>query len=80
MTHYNGINAVKSALEKAGTIDKEALVDALKGLTIDTPTGSMSIGADDHHTTMQMYLAKTEGQNLKVVQTLGRIAPQALCS
>jgi urea transport system substrate-binding protein len=80
MTHYNSLKAVKAALEKAGTVDKEALVDGLAGLTIETPTGPLTIGAADHHVTMNMYLAKTEGQELSVVEPLGSLAPDALCS
>ena len=80
MTHYNSLKAVQAALEKAGTVDKEALVDNLQGLTIDTPTGPLAVGASDHHVTMNMYLAKTEGQDLKVVEALGTLAPEALCS
>ena len=76
MTHYNSMIAVKGALEKAGTVDKEALVDGLKGLTIETPTGPATIGADDHHVTMNMYLAKTEGLGLNVVADLGTLAPE----
>ena len=34
-THYNTLIAVKAALEKAGKVDKEALVDALEGLTFE---------------------------------------------
>lgn len=80
MTHYNSLKAVQAAVQKAGTVDKEALVDGLQGLTIDTPTGPLTIGAADHHVTMNMYLAKTEGQELVVVKDLGSLAPDALCS
>ena len=79
MTHYNALIAVRAALEKSGNIDKEALVNGLQGLDIDTPTGALSIDASTHHATMNMYLAKTEGTDLKVVETLGNIAPEALC-
>jgi urea transport system substrate-binding protein len=34
--NYNALIATKAAIEKAG---KEAMVDALAGLTIKTPTG-----------------------------------------
>lgn len=80
MTHYNSMMAVKGALEKAGEVDKEALITGLEGLTIDTPTGPTTIGAEDHHVTMNMYLAKTEGLSLKLVEDLGLLPPQALCS
>jgi branched-chain amino acid transport system substrate-binding protein/urea transport system substrate-binding protein len=37
MTHYNALMAVKAALKKSGKVDKEAMIDALEGLTIATP-------------------------------------------
>ena len=80
MTHYNSMMALKAALEKAGEVDKEALIDGLEGVEIDTPTGPLSVGAGDHHVTMKMYLAKTEGLDLRVVEDLGAIAPNAGCA
>ena len=78
-THYNSLNAVKAALEKTGKMDSEGLVDGLAGLTLKTPTGDITIGTD-HHVTMNMYLAKTEGAGLKVEKALGAIAPLAGCA
>jgi urea transport system substrate-binding protein len=78
-THYNSLNAVKAALEKAGNADSEALVGGLEGLTIDAPTGKVTIGKD-HHVTMEMFLAKTEGSGLAVVEDLGQIAPKPGCA
>ncbi|MCK5276393.1 MAG: substrate-binding protein, partial [Alphaproteobacteria bacterium] len=78
MTHYNSMMAMKAALEKSGKVDRESLVDGLEGLTIASPTGDVSIGAD-HHVTMNMYLAKTEGAGLKTVDALGALAPEAGC-
>jgi len=80
MTHYNSLIAVKGALEKSGKIGREALIDGLEGLTIKTPTGDTSIGARDHHVTMNMFLAKTEGAGLKTIKALGQLAPKAGCS
>jgi branched-chain amino acid transport system substrate-binding protein/urea transport system substrate-binding protein len=78
MTHYNSMMALKAALEKSGTVDREALVDGLEGLTIASPTGDVSIGAD-HHVTMNMYLAKTEGAGLTTVDALGALKPESGC-
>ncbi len=79
MTHYNALMALKAGLEKSGSVSREAVVDGLEGLSIKTPTGDLSIGAADHHATMNMYLAKTEGAGLKTVKALGSIAPEAGC-
>ena len=40
--------------------------------------GDITIGAD-HHVSMNMFLAKTEGAGLNVVKALGAIAPQPGC-
>ena len=80
MTHYNALMAVKGGLEAQDAVDREALVDGMEGLTIEAPTGPVSIGAADHHVTMNMFLAKTEGAALTTVEALGALAPEAGCS
>ena len=78
MTHYNALMAMKTALEKAGKIDKESMIDALEGLTIDSPTGTVTIGKN-HYTTMNLFLARTEKDSLITVRALGEIAPEPGC-
>jgi len=48
--------ALKSALEKVRSVDKE-------GLVIQSPTGRVTIGKN-HHVTMNMFLTKTQGARL----------------
>jgi branched-chain amino acid transport system substrate-binding protein/urea transport system substrate-binding protein len=79
MTHYNTLIALKAAIEKAGRVDKEAIVDALGGLTIPSPTGPVTIDAN-HYATMSMFIAKTQGSELVTVRALGRISPQPGCT
>jgi branched-chain amino acid transport system substrate-binding protein len=43
---YIGIKLLAAAIEKAGSTDSDAVVKALEGLTIDTPLGPMTMGAD----------------------------------
>jgi branched-chain amino acid transport system substrate-binding protein/urea transport system substrate-binding protein len=78
ITHYNALIALKAAAERAGKADKELIVDALAGLVIASPTGSVTIG-QDHHATMNMFIAKTQGSDLVTVRALGQIAPQPGC-
>ena len=78
MTHYNTLIALKAAIEKAGKVDKEAMVDALAGLVIPSPTGPVTIN-QDHHATMNMLIAKTWGRDLVTVRALGEITPQPRC-
>jgi urea transport system substrate-binding protein len=78
MTHYNTLIALKAAIEKAGKVDKEAIVDALAGLVIPSPTGPVTIN-QDHHATMNMFIARTWGRGLVTVRALGEITPQPGC-
>jgi branched-chain amino acid transport system substrate-binding protein/urea transport system substrate-binding protein len=78
MTHYNALIAMKAALERAGKVDKEAMIDGLEGLEIKSPTERMSIG-ENHHATMTLFLAKTKGRSLVTVRALGEIAPEPGC-
>jgi urea transport system substrate-binding protein len=78
-THYNTLIALKAAAEKAGKLDKEAVIDALEGLKFETPTGPMTMGKD-HHVTLNMFLARTEGPNLVQVQALGEVSPLSGCT
>jgi urea transport system substrate-binding protein len=75
-THYNAVRAIKTALEKAGKVDKEALIDTLEGLEVESPTGPITIGKKHHHTTMNMFIARTAGDQLNVVKQLGQVAPE----
>lgn len=78
MTHYNALMAAKAAIEKAGTVQKEAMIDALEELTIKSPTGPLTMGKN-HHATMNLFLAKTKGRDLVTVRALGAIAPDPGC-
>lgn len=78
MTHYNTLIALKAAAEKAGRLDKEAIIDAMAGLVIPSPTGPVTLG-QDHHAAMSMFIAKTQGTDLVQVRALGEIVPQPGC-
>jgi urea transport system substrate-binding protein len=78
MTHYNALIATKAAIERAGRLDKESMIEALEGLAIASPTGTLTVGRN-HHATMNMFMAKTEGRDLVIVRALGEIAPEPGC-
>ncbi|WP_025899499.1 substrate-binding protein [Sneathiella glossodoripedis] len=79
MTHYNSLMAVKAGLERAGKVDREALIDGMSGLSFDIPTGKATITKEDHHVAMNMYIGKTEGGTLNVEKALGVIEPSKQC-
>ncbi len=78
-SHYNALMALKGGLEKSREISREAAVNGMAGLTLATATGNVQIAAGDHHVAMQMYIARTEAGQLRVVEKLGVIAPQSGC-
>lgn len=51
---------LKKAYEKAGTIDTEKFVDALEGLSVDSPIGPLTMRAFDHQLMLPMYMGVTK--------------------
>lgn len=49
---------IKEMLDKAGSTDTEAMVDALKGLEVETPTGPVTMRAIDHQATMGAWVGR----------------------
>lgn len=49
---------IKDMLDKAGSTDTEAMVDALKGLEVETPTGPITMRAIDHQATMGAWVGR----------------------
>ena len=52
--------SVAAALKKAGSTDTEKLVDAFKGLEVDTPVGKIMFRSIDHQSTMGAYVGRTK--------------------
>ena len=51
--------AVAAMLKKAGTTDTEKMVDAMEGLSYDSPTGPVHFRKIDHQSTMGAYVGYT---------------------
>ncbi len=56
---YNAMLSIAAALEKAGSTDTEALVEAFEGLQLDTPSGAVTFRAIDHQSTMGAWVGTT---------------------
>jgi branched-chain amino acid transport system substrate-binding protein len=56
---YNTMLAVKAMLEKAGSTDTEKMVNAMEGLSYDSPTGKITFRKIDHQSTMGAYVGWT---------------------
>ena len=57
---YNTMLTIAAMLKKAGSTDTEAMVDAMKGLELDTPVGKVTYLAIDHQSTMGAYVGRTK--------------------
>lgn len=55
---YSAVYAVANAIRKAGSADTEKLVEALKGLQMQTPFGPIVWRALDHQSTMGAYVGQ----------------------
>ncbi len=51
--------AIAEAVKKAGSNDKEKIIDALENLAVDSPVGPVTIRQFDHQVMMPMYFGKT---------------------
>ena len=56
---YGGVMAYAAAAKKAGSTNKDAVVRALEGLSLQLPAGPLTIGTEDHQAVFDMIGVKT---------------------
>ncbi len=56
---YSAVMSAVAAMKKAGSVDSEKLVVAMKDLQVDTPLGKITYRALDHQATMGAYVGRT---------------------
>ncbi len=74
---YSTVRTAAAALAKAGSTDSERLVDAMKGLPVGTPFGTIRFRALDHQSTMGAYVGRTALRDGKGVMVDWRYADGA---
>jgi branched-chain amino acid transport system substrate-binding protein len=57
---YITAHFIANAFEKAGAIDREKFIDALEGMKIESPGGTIEMRACDHQAVLPMYLGVTK--------------------
>jgi len=57
---YITAHYIAEAFKKAGTINKEKFIDALEGLTIDSPAGKLEMRSCDHQAMLPIYMGVTK--------------------
>ncbi|MDP1734848.1 MAG: EAL domain-containing protein [Sulfuritalea sp.] len=74
---YLCVHAFASAAEAAGTLDAEALVDALEKVRITGPQGVVEMDAATHHAHVNTYLSRCDADGtFGIVESFGRIPPR----
>ena len=74
---YTAVMAAAAAIRKAGSTDSEKLVEAMKGLKVDTPFGPIVFRGIDHQSTMGAFVGRTGLKDGKGVMTSWRYADGA---
>ena len=70
---YIGVKFYAAAAEKAGSIESDAIAEALKGLSIETPVGPRTISAEDHQADTGQFwgpMVKKEGVSYRVMDPI----------
>lgn len=67
---YDGIMLWAAAVRKAGSVDREKVVQALEsGLSYEGPTGKVTMDAATHHTIRNAYLATPKDRKWDILAT-----------
>ena len=74
---YTAVMAAAAAIRKAGSTESEKLVEAMKGLRVDTPFGAVVFRGLDHQSTMGAYVGRTGVKDGRGVMTSWRYADGA---
>ncbi len=73
---YRGLKLWEAAVNEAGSLDQDDVIRALDHARIaEGPGGSAEMVPGQHHVRMNMYIAKAEGGQFKIVKDLGVIDP-----
>ena len=56
---YNTFKSIAAIITRAGSTDTEEMVEAAKGVTVDTPLGEITFRATDHQSTMGAFVGRT---------------------
>ena len=74
---YRGLKLWQSAVNEAGSLNQDDVVNALDHASISQgPGGPAEMVPGQHHVRMNMYIAQSKGGTFEVVKNLGVIDPK----
>lgn len=78
---YDTVHLWRLAIEKAGKIDKEAMIDALPDVSFDAPQGNIKIQRGSNHAILHMFIADSKADStFDVLEDFGAVDPIADCT
>lgn len=72
---YTTMKSIKAGIEKAGTTQTELLLQAFRGLEVDTPVGKIIYRKVDHQSTMGSWVGITRWRESGGYMTGWRYVP-----
>jgi len=76
MASYQGMLLWAAGVKKAGTLDRMKVIEALEsGITLDLPSGAMTIDPTTHHCILDVHLAVMKDKNLVPIETFAQRKP-----
>ncbi len=75
---YDAIKMWAAAVQKAGTLDTEKVIDALEGASFKAPQGEIKIDPKTHHAAVRSLIAEStkDPNNFKILADLGIVDPK----
>ena len=67
-------------IERADSLDKEKIIDAMGNQAITAPSGNVILRATDHHVVLNMLIAEVENGSLALRKYIGPIVPPNQCA
>lgn len=84
MGTYQGFKLWAEGVRKAGTLDRNKLLDALEsGISIQGPSGKVSLDPATHHCVLNVSIAEVRNKQLEIVKTFEQQQPSdtsAVCN
>lgn len=77
VTVWNGWHVWAEAVEEAGSVERDEVIAALEeGVSIDSPSGTVTLDGPSHHVTQSISIAETnDDQGFDVIETREDIPP-----
>jgi urea transport system substrate-binding protein len=77
MSSYQGMLLWAAGVKKAATLDRDKVIDALEsGISIDAPSGSVTLDPQTHHSIFDVHLAKMQDKQPVLIKSFPQRRPE----